>query len=552
MLTSLKFPALASVALVAALFLGVSPAPAQIAPPIPPTPPARPIGPAVTTTQPAIIRSTEPLDGRPIARVDVVGVVRTDPRSILDQVRAQPGQNYTRNQVDLDVRTIAQTDKFVTVQAEVVPTAEGRVIIRYVVQERALVANVEIVGNRNKTLDEIRELISVRAGGSIDPFIIQTDIKAIEDLYRKDGYNSVHVEVDQDALKKDNLVRYRIAEGPRARVWHVAFEGNQNITTRYLKWKTRTKSYIWIFRKGILEDDTVEADISTIRDVYVADGYLDARVSKSIEYNADKTQITVRFIINEGPRYIVGKLTVQGNTVFPTAELLADAPLHPGDFIQRDRAELLQKHVEDRYGHEGYIYRTVDMHTSYTSQPNVVDVNFVINEGESYNVGNIIVRGNPTIQERVIRRQIRVYPDQTFDMVLVRKSIERLKATRLFGDVKVTPLPTPGNEQGVRDLLMETQEAQSGRFLVGAGVSTNSGLVGQISLEQQNFDALNPPRSWGEFFRGQGWKGAGQYFRILLEPGTEFQRYRVTFEEPYLFDTPYSFGNDAYYFTRAR
>ena len=56
----------------------------------------------------------------------------------------------------------------------------------------------------------------------------------------------------------------------------------------------------------------------------------------------------------------------------------------------------------------------------------------------------------------------------------------------------------------------------------------------------------------GEMMRGQAFKGAGQYFRILLEPGTEFQQYRITFEEPYLFDSPYSFGNDLYYFTRLR
>ena len=135
-------------------------------------------------------------------------------------------------------------------------------------------------------------------------------------------------------------------------------------------------------------------------------------------------------------------------------------------------------------------------------------------------------------------------------MVLVKKSIDRLKSIRIFSDVKLTPINSPGNPPGVQDALVEVGEGKTGNFLIGAGVSTNSGLVGQISLEQQNFDITNPPHSMGEFLRGQAFKGAGQYFRILLEPGTEFQRYRVTFEEPYLFDTPYSFGNDIYYFTR--
>jgi len=61
-------------------------------------------------------------------------------------------------------------------------------------------------------------------------------------------------------------------------------------------------------------------------------------------------------------------------------------------------------------------------------------------------VGAVIVRGNAITQDRVIRRQIRVYPDQTFDLVLVRKSIERLKATGLFQEALTTdgrPHPAP-------------------------------------------------------------------------------------------------------------
>ncbi len=214
--------------------------------------------------------------------------------------------------------------------------------------------------------------------------------------------------------------------------------------------------------------------------------------------------------------------------------------------------DALQKRVEDKYGHEGYINRNVTLNPVYTDAPGVVDLNITVDEGQPFIVGRVIVRGNGTIQDRVVRRQVRIYPDQTFDMVLVKKSIDRLKSIRIFSDVKVTPINSPGNPPGVQDALVEVGEGQTGRFLIGAGLSTNSGLVGQISLEQQNFDIANPPHSMGEFLRGQAFKGAGQYFRILLEPGTEFQRYRVTFEEPYLFDTPYSFGNDIYYFTRGR
>jgi outer membrane protein insertion porin family len=93
-------------------------------------------------------------------------------------------------------------------------------------------------------------------------------------------------------------------------------------------------------------------------------------------------------------------------------------------------------------------------------------------------------------------------------------------------------------------------EAQTGRFMLGAGVNSNAGLVGSIILDEQNFDWRRFPTSWEDFRSGRAFRGAGQKFRIEAAPGTEVQRYLFNFAEPYLFDTPVSFGLSGYYFNR--
>jgi len=497
---------------------------------------------------------TKPLEGLPIARVEVVSFdprkpLRDDPRMVLDQVRAQAGQNYSLAVVDLDMRTIAALGRYVTVSVDVVKTADNKVVVRYIVEERPLVTAVEIKGNFKMSDLKIKEVIGVKSGTAVDQSEIRADIQAITALYKKDGYSQSGVTVDQDLLRNQGIVCYSIVEGPRTQIGHVVFEGNAHITSDYLSWKIKTKSHFWFFRKGVINDDDIESDLVTIRDAYVGRGYLDARVSRSIETSADKTDATVRFIINEGPRYRVGKITIEGNKVYSTQDLMDLFTIKPGDFVDRKLLDTTVKHLEDVYGKQGYIYRTVDVKTAYTNQAAVIDMTIVISEGDSYSAGPIIIRGNANTQDKVIRRQIRVYPDQTIDTTLVRKSIERLKGTRLVTDVKISPI---GDTPGVRNILVEVQEGQTGRFLIGAGISTNTGIIGQLSLEQSNFDITNPPTSWREFLTGQSFKGAGQFFQILLEPGTQVQRYRIRFEEPYLFDSPYSFSNDLYFFTRAR
>lgn len=93
-------------------------------------------------------------------------------------------------------------------------------------------------------------------------------------------------------------------------------------------------------------------------------------------------------------------------------------------------------------------------------------------------------------------------------------------------------------------------EAQTGRFMLGAGVNSNAGVVGSIVLDEQNFDWRRWPTSWEDFRSGRAFRGAGQKFRIEAAPGTQVQRYLFNFAEPFLFDTPVSFGLSGYYFNR--
>jgi outer membrane protein insertion porin family len=100
------------------------------------------------------------------------------------------------------------------------------------------------------------------------------------------------------------------------------------------------------------------------------------------------------------------------------------------------------------------------------------------------------------------------------------------------------------------DLDVALAEAQTGRLMLGVAVNSDAGLVGQILLDEQNFDWSRFPTSWDDFASGRAWRGAGQRFRLEAAPGTEVQRYLVSFTEPYLWGTPVSLGLSGSYFDR--
>ncbi|MFM8283584.1 MAG: POTRA domain-containing protein, partial [Planctomycetaceae bacterium] len=107
----------------------------------------------------------------------------------------------------------------------------------------------------------------------------------------------------------------------------------------------------------------------------------------------------------------------------------------------------------------------------------------------------------------------------------------------------------PGNDPYVI-VDVDAEETQTGRLMIGAGVNSNAGLVGNIVIDEQNFDLFRLPRSWDDIRNGVAFRGAGQRFRLEAAPGTQLQRYTATFQEPYLFDTRIGLSTSASYFTR--
>ncbi len=121
----------------------------------------------------------------------------------------------------------------------------------------------------------------------------------------------------------------------------------------------------------------------------------------------------------------------------------------------------------------------------------------------------------------------------------------------LFSNPEPSMVPTATGDP-LQDLPIKIspEETQTGRLMFGVGVNSESGLVGNITLDEQNFDWRNIPTSWEDIMEGRAWRGAGEKFRLELVPGTQVQRYSVNFTEPYLNNQPVALSLGGYYYQR--
>jgi len=484
---------------------------------------------------------------RPISDVRIDGLDQVDPQLVRNNIRAAIGDPYDPEIVRGDVRRLEQLGRFRHVTAEVELQPDGSVQVIYTLIEEQIIFEVQVIGNTLVTDQEIRGVIPLRRGGPRDDYLIGQAVRSIEELYRERGHYLVSVTYDEQELEESGILLFRVIEGPRVRVRAIEFQGNDHFDDRLLHQQVETRTAIFLFRRGELDEDQLIDDIAALDRFYKERGFLDVRVDRLIELSPDSREAKVTFIIEEGPRYTLRSVLTETHlgaplTVFSPEQIASLLEIRPGDVYSEDLLRKSREAILDAYGRLGMYGTRVEFRPSRSPSEAEVDLVIEVVEGERATVGMVDVQGNFLTRDRVIRRHIRLRPGRPLDATELDRSTQRIRDTRLFNDVRITVQDPDPEDERIRDILIEVKERNTGSINFGMAVGSDAGVFGEFSIEQNNFDLFDWPDSLGELFRGRAFRGAGQQFSMVFRPGDELFQYSVSFAEPRLFDSDYSFG----------
>ena len=485
-----------------------------------------------------------------ITAVEIDGIGRLSRSYVNGVARVRVGDPFRAEALDEAITRLLKTGRFWSATYDTRPS-EGGVAVTIHVRERPAVTAVRFEGNTHFDDRRLRALVEVTAGDLVDRFTVESGRGAIEAKYQQAGFSDVVVTFDQELLEGSGAVVYRIGEGVRVRVRKIEFLGNETFPRSELMKRIKTRTAIWIFRTGTFERDQVEQDTIALRNYFRDHGFLDAEVSHEETLGDDGRDLVLTFRIVPKSRYRIESVTLRGHTAFDQAELAGLMQSETGGFISRRDLDADRRSILELYNENGYIYAGVEPAWVYSSDPGLVLVTMDIVEGEQFRVGRVVVRGNRRTKDKVVRRELNMYPpDDLWDLRKARQAERRLSQSRIFDVARIFPV---GDEPGVRDVIIDVQEAErTGDFIFGVGVTSNSGLVGTVVLDLKNFDILDRPRSFKELARFESFFGGGQRMRLELAPGANINRFRIDFSEPYLFDRPVSLNASAYLFNRRR
>ncbi len=509
---------------------------------------------AVGTARAQVVLEDETFADRPVARVDVTGLRRVTEQEVRNNLRIGAGQPYDPKTVRDDVATLYRLGHFEMVNASATLQTDGTVVVTYRLVEQALVRDIQTVGNKAATDQELRNAIPLVPGGPRDDFLMEQSVFRIKELYKNRGHYLVEVTVDESRLEESGVVIFRILEGPRVRIRSIEFVGNAAFPSKQLQAQIKTKAWFFLFVKGNIDEQQLIDDVAALDKFYRDRGFVDVRIDRRVELSPDQKEAKLVFVISEGRQYRLRSARIEGPSgrgslrVFDESQLQALMVIRPGDVFQRNLVERTVTSLETAYRVQGFIDVRVQETYYRVGESPEVDLLLVVEEGDTYDAGLIRIQGNFLTRDKVIRRLVRIQPGRPIDGRETSDFVAaRLNGSGLFNDARVTAQEPDPEDPRIRDILVEVKERNTGSLNFGVSIGSDTSFGGEVSLSQRNFDIADTPLSFGEFISGRGFRGAGQSFNITAAPGIDVSTYSIGFAEPHLFESDYGGSVNAFY-----
>jgi outer membrane protein insertion porin family len=252
-----------------------------------------------------------------------------------------------------------------------------------------------------------------------------------------------------------------------------------------------------------------------------------------VNITPDKKGVYITIRVEEGKKFDVGEVDFSGDLMFSKEELYDSVTIDESKVFVWEKMQKDMSSLQAKYGDLGYAYANIIPRTNVRENDLKVDVVFHIERGNKVYFGQINVKNNSRTRDKVIRRELLIKEGELYSETKRRESMQAIQRLGFFEDVQFNP-STPLDNPDIMNVDIVVKERNTGSLQVSAGYSTYSQFIFGGQVNQTNL-----------FGRGQSLGLSVDYSRLQ-------SLFNLNFTEPYLFDTNWSFGVDAYKSRRIR
>lgn len=466
-----------------------------------------------------------------VERIEISGAQRVEESTIASYMDLKVGDMADDAATDRALKSLFATGLFADVKVKQVGS-----VVKINVVENPVINEIAFEGNEEIENQELLSEIQLRPRQVFTRTKVQSDVKRINQIYRRQGRFSVSVQpkiirLDQNRV---NLV-FEILEGDITKVKSIRFVGNKAYDDDKLRSIISTKENAWyrfLSSNDRYDPDRLSFDQELLRDYYLEQGYADFNILSAIaELSNDKDNFFITITLEEGKRYKVSGTEIQSQIRnFDASVLNESITLDAGDWYDAEEVKDSVEDMTDQLGDLQYAFVDIRPDIQKDRQNHTINIVFNINETPRVFVERINVNGNIRTLDKVLRREMELVEGDPFNRSKLAKSEQNVRNLDFFELTNIDVSQGSAPDKTVVDI--NVQEKSTGELSIGAGFSTSDGPLADFRIRERNLLGKGQDLSLGAVIAGER---------------TEFD---LSFTEPYFLDRDISAGIDLFHTTR--
>ena len=364
-------------------------------------------------------------------------------------------------------------------------------LLRIKVNENPVIQNLLLTGIENKNLKKkLLENIKLKEKNPYVENDVKNDLDNMKNLLQEVGYFFSSVKI----LKKDNSnntidLIFEVDLGKKAFIKEIVFLGDKRFKKRkLLNVITSEENKFWKFisSKRLLNKQRIELDKRLLTNFYKNQGYYNVSIlDETVQYD-DNQNFKIVFNIESGDKFYFGNFQLNLPTDFEKKyfeKISKKLNKFSGEKYSLRVVEKMLKQIESIASVKQYEFINANIDEKLVG--NKIDISIkILDDQPNVFVKKINILGNNVTVEEVIRNEFIIDEGDPFNNVLFQKSINNIRATNIFKEVKGEVKKTENDLEKIIEITVE--EKPTGQISAGAGIGT-SGASTQFGVQENNF-----------------------------------------------------------------
>jgi outer membrane protein insertion porin family len=402
--------------------------------------------------------------------------------------------------------------------------------------QQGVIESIVIQGNRRIPAESIRARMFTKAGDVYDQAALERDFNS---LWNTGYFDDLRIEREPSA--KGWIIHVYVKEKPTIR--EIKYVGLSSVSQSDVLDKFKERK-VGLTQESQYDPTKVKHAEVVLKELLAAHGHQFATVRSEVR-PIPPAAVALTFVVKEGPKVKVGKITFEGNKAISSRELrsamknLKPIGIPHSIFLENlfartyDSTKLSEDAERVRYYYQtkGYFKALVadpktQIHDTsgirwywpFKSSPGKsVDIRLPVEEGARYRLKEITFSGNKAVTNTAgLRALFKIKDGEIFDTEAVRKGLEGLrKAYAALGYINFTPVPNTEADDEKKLISLRIDVDEGKQFFVrriefqGNTTTRDKVIRRELALEE------------GQVYNGNLWElsllrlNQLQYFEVL-------------------------------------